>query len=132
LIFTGLSGEFKPLESERDQNFHISTQEGEGYVFKLSNADEDPGVIDFQIQALTHIKEQDPALPVPRVLQTKKRPLSGLVKCSDNAEHIVHILTYLPGIVTGDAEQTPELWKNKGKILDTAFTALNLPDRGEN
>ena len=69
---------------------------------------------------------------MPRVLQTRKGALSDLVKCLDNAEHIVHILTYLPGIVTSDAEQTPVLWKNKGKILDTAFTALNLQDRGEN
>jgi Ser/Thr protein kinase RdoA (MazF antagonist) len=69
----------------------------------LSNTGEDPGVIDFQIQALTHIKNQDPALPEPRVLQTRKGTLSDLVKCSENAEHIEHVLTYLPGIGTGDA-----------------------------
>ncbi len=42
-----LSGDFKPLKSERDQNYHIQTKSGENYVLKLSNQDEDPGVIDF-------------------------------------------------------------------------------------
>ena len=48
----GLRGEFKPLKSERDQNFSIDTERDGSYVLKLSNAAEDPGVIDFQTQAL--------------------------------------------------------------------------------
>jgi len=112
-----LSGDFKPLESERDQNYHIQTKSGENYVFKLSNQDEDPGVIDFQIKALTHIKEQAPALPVPRVLPTKKGTFSGMVKSSDGTKHIVHVLTYLPGIILDEAKQTKTLWKNRGVFL---------------
>ena len=126
----GLSGEFEPLKSERDQNFHIRTKSGDNYVFKLSNEDEDPGVIDFQIQALLHIEQQDPTLPVPRVLQTQKETLSGIVKCSDNKQHIVHVLTYLHGIMLDDAEQTPVLLRNKGKIiarLDKSFRGFFHP-----
>ena len=113
----GLSGDFKSLKSERDQNYHIQTKSGENYVFKLSNQDEDPGVIDFQLKALAHIKEQNPTLPVPCVLSTKKGTFSGIAKNSDGTEHIVHVLTYLPGIILDEAKQTKTLWKNRGAFL---------------
>jgi len=127
----GLSGEFKPLESERDQNYHIQTRSGDNYVFKLSNEAEDPGVIGFQIQALMHIKQQDPTLRVPRVLKTKKGTLSGMVNKPDSKQHIVHVLSYLPGIILDDAEQTPALWRNKGRYiarLDNAFRGFFHPN----
>ncbi len=112
-----LSGAFKPLKSERDQNYHIQTKSGENYVLKLSNQDEEPGVIDFQLKALTHIKEQDPTLLVPRVLSTKEGTFFGMAKSSDGTEHIVHVLTYLPGIILYEAKQTKTLWKNRGAFL---------------
>ncbi len=112
-----LSGDFKPLKSERDQNYHIQTKSGENYVFKLSNQNEDPGVIDFQLKALTHIKEQDPTLAVPRVLPTKKGTFSDMAKSADGTKHIVHVLTYLPGIILDEAKQTKTLWKNRGAFL---------------
>jgi 4-aminobutyrate aminotransferase-like enzyme/Ser/Thr protein kinase RdoA (MazF antagonist) len=113
----GLGGDFKPLKSERDQNYHIKTNSGKNYVFKLSNQDEDPGVIDFQLKALAHIREQDPTLPVPRVLSTKEGRFSGIAKSPDDTEHIVHVLTYLPGIILDEVKQTKTLWKNRGMFL---------------
>lgn len=43
----GLSGEFVPLESERDQNYRIKTKDGTCYVLKMANCDEDPNVIGY-------------------------------------------------------------------------------------
>jgi Ser/Thr protein kinase RdoA (MazF antagonist) len=63
----GLEGEFKSLASERDQNFCITTTNGERFVFKISNHNEDPGVVDLQIKALQHIELTDPALKVPHI-----------------------------------------------------------------
>jgi hydroxylysine kinase len=113
----GLSGDFKSLKSDQDQNYLIQTKNGENYVIKLSNQDVDPGVIDFQLKALAHIKEQDPTLPVPRVLSTKKGTFSGIAKNYDGTEHIVHVLTYLPGITLDGVKQTKTLWKSRGAIL---------------
>ena len=76
----GLSGDFKSLKTERDQNYHVQTKSGKNYVFKLSNQDENPGVIDFQLKALAHIQDQDPTLPIPHVLSTKEGRSSGRVK----------------------------------------------------
>ena len=82
----GLRGDFKSLKSERDQNYHIQTKNGKNYVFKLSNQNENPGVIDFQLKAFSHIQEQDSTLPVPHVLPTKKGTFSGRAKSSEGTE----------------------------------------------
>jgi 4-aminobutyrate aminotransferase-like enzyme/Ser/Thr protein kinase RdoA (MazF antagonist) len=120
----GLSGNFLPLKSERDQNFHIQTQNNDNYVLKLSNAAENPGVIDFQTQALLHIEQQDPTLPIPRVVRTHEGALTGLIKSSTGKQHIVHSLTYLPGVVLDDVVNTPALWRNLGRMIGRLDLAL--------
>jgi 4-aminobutyrate aminotransferase-like enzyme/Ser/Thr protein kinase RdoA (MazF antagonist) len=119
-----LTGDFSPLSSERDQNFRIRTGKGEGYVLKLSNAEEDPGVIDFQTKALMHIEQQDPALPIPRVVRAKNgNPFTTAGDGSGN-QHIIRVLTYLPGVVLDDVTITPALRRNVGKIAGRMDLAL--------
>jgi 4-aminobutyrate aminotransferase-like enzyme/Ser/Thr protein kinase RdoA (MazF antagonist) len=55
----GVQGPAAALVSERDQNFAI----GEG-VLKISNAGENPAVLDMETEGVLHIKRVDPALPV--------------------------------------------------------------------
>ena len=112
-----MRGEFKALKSERDQNYHVRTNVGENYVLKLSNQDEDPGVIDFQLKALAHIKKQDPTIPVPTILSTKDGMASGWAECSDGTLHIVHVLRYLQGLILDEVTPTKTLWKNRGAFL---------------
>jgi len=119
-----LSGDFRPLKSERDQNFRIRTGNGEGYVLKLSNADEEPGVIDFQTQALWHIEQQDPALPVPRVVRTKDGAAFTTVGDGSGTQHIVRVLTYLPGVILNDVTPTPTLWRDVGRMAGRMDLAL--------
>jgi 4-aminobutyrate aminotransferase-like enzyme/Ser/Thr protein kinase RdoA (MazF antagonist) len=120
----GLSGDFEPLKSERDQNFHIRTEEGEGYVLKLSNADEDPGVVDFQVRALMHIERQDPALPIPRVVGAKDGAVLVTVRDGRGIQHIARVLTYLPGTLLYDVPMTLALWRNVGKVAGRLDLAL--------
>ena len=119
----GLEGEFKPLVSERDQNFRIQTAD-EQYVLKIANVDEDPDVVDLQVQALLHIERIDPNVPVPRVVRTKAGQASTWVEDSVGAEHIVRILTYLPGSNLGEASLTPDLLRNLGKAVAQLGKAL--------
>ena len=64
----GLTGELSPLDSERDQNFHIGTSEGDQFVIKIANSAEDPAVIELQTDAMEHIATVDPELAIPKVL----------------------------------------------------------------
>jgi 4-aminobutyrate aminotransferase-like enzyme/Ser/Thr protein kinase RdoA (MazF antagonist) len=119
-----LSGDFRPLKSERDQNYRIRMENGEGYVLKLSNAGEDPGVIDFQTQALRHIERQDPGLPVPRVVRAKDGAAFTTAGDGKGTQHIVRVLTYLPGVILNDVTLTPAMWRNVGKIAGRMDLAL--------
>src|ERR1700741_3904735 len=62
----GLSGEVKPLVSERDQNARLRTPAGE-YVLKVANLREDRAALEFQQTVLAHLEAVAPDLPVPRI-----------------------------------------------------------------
>jgi Ser/Thr protein kinase RdoA (MazF antagonist) len=90
----GLNGDYAPLVSERDQNFHLTTISGDQYVVKITNAVEPALVSDFQIAALMHL--QHSALNVPKVIKTLDSAFSG--KISDGeSECMLRLLSYLAG-----------------------------------
>ena len=94
----GMAGRLTPLEGERDQNHKVTTSGGRAYVLKVSGALEDPGVVDFQTKALQHIASQSPDLAVPRVIPTLMGRDSGIITSDIGVDHIVRLLTYLPGV----------------------------------
>ena len=83
----GLTGSLSPLGSERDQNFHLITAAGQGYVIKIANSAEDPALIDLQLKALEHISRVDPDFPVPRILQSKSGRAIEEVSARDGRQH---------------------------------------------
>ncbi len=93
----GLTGTLSPLDSERDQNFCISTENGKQLVIKIANSAENPAVIDMQIKALEHIAKADPELPVPEVLLSHSGLAIEQILASNGTKHYIRILTYLPG-----------------------------------
>jgi 4-aminobutyrate aminotransferase-like enzyme/Ser/Thr protein kinase RdoA (MazF antagonist) len=94
----GAQGRAAALVSERDQNFAI----GDG-VLKISNAGEDPAILDMETEGVLHIKRVDPALPV-----ALPRPLQG-ADAADGPEayrsavdgpdgsHLVRMVDRMPG-----------------------------------
>jgi Ser/Thr protein kinase RdoA (MazF antagonist) len=113
----GVHGAVRPLESERDQNFHLRSQDGREFVFKVANPSEDPTVVDFQTRALLHIAACDPALPVPRVLTTPGGEHSQTVAAPDGRRHIVRLLSYLPGRLLREVPHPPPLLHSVGASL---------------
>jgi len=92
-----LEGTHKTLTGERDQNTRITTADGQQFVLKIASADEDPASIDMQLNVLQHLEEVDGSLPVPRVRLSKDGETSVTLKAADGKNHIVRVLTYLPG-----------------------------------
>ena len=99
----GLAGRFRALRSERDQNFLLETKGGERLVFKVANAAESSGAVDFQIGALKHIATTAPALPVPRVVPNRHGLDSKEALFSNGRRHIVYLLTYLDGALLSES-----------------------------
>ncbi len=93
----GVNGAVSPLVSERDQNVKITTEDGRGFVLKIGNPADDPGVIDMQTLALLHVAHTDPTLPVMRLVATVDGELQVNVTGPDGRPHIVRLVTLLPG-----------------------------------
>lgn len=121
----GVTGEFEPLDSERDQNFLIDNGKGEKVVLKISNIHEDEGVIDFQVRTLMHIEEQNPALKVPRVILNKTGEAISFYIASNGDQYIVHMLGFLSGCLMSGAVINASTWRNLGGVLAQVDKALS-------
>lgn len=102
----GITGTFTSLWGERDQNFRVSPNnkgEHDGYVLKISNVRELPSAIDFQARALSHLSEQAPSLPIPRLKPLLDGLPFGNIKSSTGDEHLVHMVSLLPGVTLSEA-----------------------------
>jgi 4-aminobutyrate aminotransferase-like enzyme/Ser/Thr protein kinase RdoA (MazF antagonist) len=133
--YYGLAGAFEPLLSERDQNFRVTTPAGERFVFKISNARDEPGVVDMQVQALAYLAAQDPSLPLPRTLPARSGALIETHTTPAGARHPLRLVTYLPGTLLADAAHTPALRRNLGALLarlDLAFRGFFHPAARQN
>ena len=98
----GITGTFKPLSGERDQNTQVCTRDGRRYVLKVSSPIEDSTLVDFQVQAMLHLERADPTIPIPRVHRSL---LGNIVETlhSDEGEHVVRLLSWVDGIPLEDA-----------------------------
>lgn len=104
----GVTGELDPLEGERDQNHRLTCADGRVFVLKVSGSGEEPGVVDFQIEALRHLERTAPSLPVPRVVPTLGGAGAGEIAGADGSLHKVRLLSYLPGIPHSEGEELSE------------------------
>ena len=121
----GIEGDLTQFESERDQNVRVDAAE-RSYLFKVCNADEDPAVIDLQIQALRHLERVDPAVPVPRALPTATGAATGSVLSPDGMSHTVRLMSFLDGVVAASRPEfdTPTFRRNTGAMLARLDLAL--------
>jgi Ser/Thr protein kinase RdoA (MazF antagonist) len=120
----GVVGEAECLRSERDQNFHLRTQEGREWLLKISNPAEDPSVVDFQTRALLHIARVDPDLAVPHLVTTPDGSPTHDVDGPDGRRFITRLLSFLPGTLLDDARLTPRLLRDVGATTAKLARAL--------
>jgi 4-aminobutyrate aminotransferase-like enzyme/Ser/Thr protein kinase RdoA (MazF antagonist) len=113
-----------PLNSERDQNFHLRAKDGREWVLKIANPAEDPAILDMQSQALLHIAQVDPGLPIPRVKTTPDGALFHQIDGPDGRRFIVRVLSFLPGDLLEDATLHPALERNVGAVTARLARAL--------
>ena len=124
--YYGLDAAASPLPSERDQNFLLTTAGGERHVLKISNAGEDPRVIDLQNAALLHLATVAPDVRLPRVRHTVDGPAVVPVLDARGTPHLVRLLTWVPGrVLAGVRPHTPELLRSLGSLLGTMDAALS-------
>ena len=120
----GIEVNARPLTGERDRNFLLKAAGSHGsFVMKIANGDESRGAIDFQLGALARIEEEDPALPVPRVVADCTGALVAQVSLEGRSHHVC-VLTYLEGEPVGSRALTPAQAAACGDILGRIDRAL--------
>lgn len=110
-----------------DQNFRLLASGGSGdFVLKISNSDEDPGLIEAQVEALTLLQVEPGPLRTARVLPCRTGSM-----WTREGDHVVWLVSWLDGTVLADAtDPPPELWRELGRglgDLDRRLAAFDAP-----
>ena len=111
----GLSGDYLPLVSERDQNFHLRSADGQQFVVKVTNATEAAIVSDFHIQMLLYL-QQNSVVGTPQVrLTTDGRPYGDIT--TDGRACRLRVVSYLEGSPLAEAAIDDVLAREFGRQL---------------
>src|SRR5688572_1006203 len=94
----GVTGDFAPLEGERDQNHRVTAADGKSHVLKVSGAGESEGAVDFQVAALRHLERHAPDLPVPRIVASSTGNDREWIADANGTRHMVRLLSWVPGM----------------------------------
>ena len=119
----GIHATAQPLPSERDQNFLLTTDSGEKFVLKISNALEKPAFIEAQNAVLQHLATR---LSFCQRLVTSSSGKEIIeVENENGMTHPVRVVNFLPGVPLAQVQpHTPELLEDLGRKLGQLRHAL--------
>ncbi len=111
----GFAGEAESLGGERDQNF-LLTGVDDRRVLKIGNRADSTALIDLQCTVLQRLAALAPELPVPRLFEANTGAPRIDVLDDQGRSHHVRLLSYLPGMLVGDAPDDPRLMHQLGAV----------------
>jgi 4-aminobutyrate aminotransferase-like enzyme/Ser/Thr protein kinase RdoA (MazF antagonist) len=92
----GLAVSINPMAGERDCNLRLRTADAREFVLKIQDFASDPASLDCLVSVLDHLAEQDPTLPVPRLLPTQRGEAVGRFS-RDGTDYATCLMSFLPG-----------------------------------
>ena len=119
----GLAAMVRPLPGERDCNFLLRTADGHGYVLKIFDFGASPETTDCQLRVLRHVAEQDPTLPVPRLIATQNGEETGRAS-GRSGSYSTCLMSFLAGTLLADSSPDAPLVRNVGESLARLDRAL--------
>ncbi len=119
----GVTGTATPLVSERDQNFRVVDASGTGWVLKVSNAAEGPGVVEMEVAAVERVMALDPSLPVASALPSRDGTTIVRERSGD-ALHLVRLIPLLPGRHAAPGELPASAIQGIGEVVARVAHAL--------
>ena len=93
----GLSGSFRELPSERDQNFHVITDTGDEYVLKISAASEKQETLEFQNHAMHHLAGKFESPICSQIQTTTSGNEMTQIDGPSGTSHFVRFVSYVHG-----------------------------------
>ncbi len=119
----GIDGTLAPLDSERDQNFHVEAG-ATAFTLKIVNAAEPPAAMAFQTALLRHVAASAPELPLPRVVPALDGADVATAIGPAGEAHALRVVTYLAGTPMARVAATPALVHQLGRTLGRLDVAL--------
>ncbi len=134
----GLAVSASALPGERDTNFHLRTADAAGpdargthasgidareYVLKIQAVADEADSSDCLVSVLDHLAEQDPTLPVPRLLPTQQGQAIGRF-ARDGIDYTTCLVTFLPGRLLAECSASAALLHEVGVTLARVDRAL--------
>ncbi len=122
--YYGLKVRASGLNSERDQNFLCSTPDGERMVLKISNPDEEKGVLEMQNECMKHIHDHGAQLQVPLAISGNAGNDIFVVN-KDATTYLVRLVSYLPGLQLKDVTHHESMLYELGSFLGRLCQAMS-------
>src|SRR5216684_5699536 len=121
----GLEATARALPGEYDDNFHLTSADGQAFVLKVMHPARQHSFIDLQCHALRHLAQRAPQLPLPRVIPSPRGALFTSIAAADGSTRLVWLLTFLNGKILAEVHpHTPELLGDLGRFLGELDAAL--------
>lgn len=119
----------RSLPSERDQNFLMTTTNGERCILKIANAREERSMLETQNQVMRHLEKRLPFCS--KVIATKSGEFSSEIISPAGDKHFVRLVSYLPGrplatVKRHSASLMTDLGRCMGEI-DRALADFDAP-----
>ncbi|WP_042777072.1 aminotransferase class III-fold pyridoxal phosphate-dependent enzyme [Sinorhizobium fredii] len=113
----GLRGTLAPLDSERDQNFKVTADDGRIFILKIINAAEPAIESDFQTALLKHIGENAGDLPVPHLRPTLSSASLAETVSAPSAVHRLRLVSWVPGVPLAQSDRSEAALESLGRML---------------
>src|SRR5258708_38072631 len=121
----GLETTPRALPGDYDDNFHLTSADGQAFVLKVTHPAREHSFIDLQCQALRHLAQRAPQLSLPRVTPNRSGELFASIAAADGSTRLVWLLTFLSGTVLAEIRpHTTELLGDLGRFLGEMDAAL--------
>nr|WP_299387871.1 aminotransferase class III-fold pyridoxal phosphate-dependent enzyme [Allomuricauda sp.] len=110
----GINGKAKPLPGEIDFNFRIEVPDGDGYILKVSRANEDLEYLEYQQLLLQYVEQKGNDLISPKVVKDTEGNTIATYKDQNGNGRNVRLLTWIPG----------RIWSQVNPQLDALRASL--------
>lgn len=93
----GLEGKAEWLWGEKDSNYRLTLRDGTEYLLKILNPAESQAVTSMHSQALIHVEQRDPDIPIQRIIRTVDGAADFRMVDAGGQERSVRMVTFVPG-----------------------------------